>query len=476
MEPLGRVECNARDLDLAQLFKRFQQDPRLARMLHGGAAGLGSRLVSILVNAVMLPLTVRYLGKLEYGVWVTVSTSVMMFGLLDLGIANTLTNFISEAFAEDDREKAQAYFATAFWLTIAVVLVLGSALGLAWRAINWGGLLHLTDPVHITHARLCIAIAIAFFLIGLPLNLVNRAISGYQQVHVTNYFAALNSVLGMAAIFAAMLLHGNIVGLMVAYCASMLVGSLLLNIWFCGFSKPWIRPYPGKVSREKARSLFGQGSLFFVLQLTSLVVFNSDNLVITHYLGAAEVTPYSVAWRLIGYATMLQTVLIPSFWPAFTEAYRKREMAWVRRVYNTTVVRTTALVAMMAVLMGFFGRSAIRWWAGEAAMPTQALLWAMAGWAVMSTMTTNQALLLTATGRLKLEAIVAVIAAVVNLSLSIVLVQRIGSVGVILSTVASFAICMAVPQELEVRRVLRGVFLPGEAVPLADVQSLNEVV
>ena len=435
-------------------------------MLRGGASQFAGRGVALLVSAVTLPLTVRYLGKLEYGVWITISTSVVMFSVLDLGIANTLTNFISSAYASDDKDAAQGYFATAFWLTCGIAVMLGLIAAGVFPLLNWGSLLGLTDPSLIRSARLCVVISVAFFLFSLPLNLANRVLSGYQQVHVGNYFAMVNSVLGLVAIVTTVLLKGSIVQLMLSYCLAMLTGSVLLNLWLSIWHKPWIRAYPKRFEREKARTLFGQGFLFFLLQLTGIVVFNSDNLVITHFLGAAEVTPYSVAWRLTSYASLLQSMLIPSFWPAFTEAYHKRDMLWVRNTYRNMVQKTLMAVTAAALFLGVFGHWIIRVWAGKAVVPPALLLWTMAGWAILVAATTNQALLLTATGRLKLETTVAVLAAFANLGLSIFLVQRIGAEGVILSTILSFAIFMIVPQQLEVRRVLRGDFLSASASEL----------
>ena len=206
--------------------------------------------------------------------------------------------------------------------------------------------------------------------------------------------------------------------------------------------------------------MFGQGILFFVLQLTGLVIFNSDNLVISHFLGAAEVTPYSIAWRMTSYAVLLQQLTVPSLWPVFTEAYGKGQIDWVRSTYEATTRRVLGAVSVAALLVGLFGRFVIRLWAGAAAVPRAELLWLMAGFAVLQATTTNQAVLLTATGRLRLEATVGALAAIMNLWLSIVLVQRIGSVGVILATVRAFLVFMGVPQEGEVRRVLEGRYLP----------------
>lgn len=443
---------------------RLAGDSRLRRMLHGGLSGLLGRGLTILINILSVPLIVRYLGRLEYGVWVTISTSVVMFSVLDLGIANTLTNFVAEADAENDPDKAQGYFSTAFWLSLAVAAVLASAMALVWPAIHWAAVLGVTDPTLIERARICVAIAAAFFLLSLPLNLANRVLSGYQQVHVVNYFTMANSVMGLSAIVGVIFARGSIVQLMAWYCSAMLMGPLALNVWLSLRHKPWIRAHPSKVTLARARTLFGQGSLFFAIQIANLVVFNSDNLVITHYLGAAEVTPYSIAWRLTNMASMLQSIFMPAFWPAFTEAYRKQEMEWLRGTYRHLVQKTTVAVCLAAVVVGLCGRWIIAVWAGKMAIPPPLLLWTMAGWAVVVSMTTNQAVLLTAAGRLRLLAIVSVIGAMVNLTLSIFWVQRIGAEGVILATILSFAVCIAIPQAVGVRRVLRGTYFLTETL------------
>jgi O-antigen/teichoic acid export membrane protein len=447
---------------LQQWRRRLKQDPRFARILHGSLSGIAGRGFGLLVSLVTLPLTVRYLGKLEYGVWVTISTSVVMMSVLDLGIANTLTNFISEAYAEDDRNKAQEGFATAFWLTVALTLTLAPACFFAWRLANWGSIFHLQDPVLLAQAKECVAISAAFFLFSLPLNLANRVLGGYQQVHLSNYFAMSGSILGLIAILSVVALKGTLVHLTAAYCAVSLLGNLGLNLWLCLWQKPWIMPLPWKMRREIARALFGQGSLFFILQLTGLIVFNSDNLVITHYLGAAEVTPYSVAWRLTGYASLLQSLIVPSLWPAFTEAYRKRDLVWVRSTYHSINRKSLTAVGIAAVVLALAGRTVIRLWAGNLAVPSSGLLWLMAIFAFVISVTTNQSVVLTATGRLRLEAGVAVLAAIANLYLSIHLVQRIGAEGVILSSILSFLVVMYIPQAWEVRRVLSGRYMPDD--------------
>lgn len=431
----------------------------MGRVVRGGATGIAGKGLMMVVNAISLPITIRYLGPLEYGIWVTISTTVLMLAVLDLGISNTLTNAISRAYADDNEEMARRYFATALWLTAAIAAAIGAAGILIFRQIPWGALFHLSDPRLTAEVQACAAISLAFFLIGLPLNLANKVLSGYQQTHVANYFALLNSVLGLAAVLAVVALKGSLVALTTFYCAGSLAGTAVLNLWLWGWHMPGLRPVASSITRSIARDLFGEGALFFVLQLCGLVVFSSDNLVITHYLGASEVTPYSVTWRLVGYASMLQALLVPSLWPAFSEAYHKRDMEWVRATYRHIMQGSLLAVGSAALLIALLGRAVIRIWAGPAAVPSTPLIWGMALWVVLLSYTVNQAMLLAATARLKLQAVTSTIAAVLNLALSIMWVKQIGAGGVLLATIVSYVFCILAPQAWEVRRILAGRYL-----------------
>ena len=101
------------------------------------------------------------------------------------------------------------------------------------------------------------------------------------------------------------------------------------------------------------------------------------------------------------------------------------------------------------------GKPLIRWWAGEAATPSTALLAAMALWAIISGCMTVESCLLAAVDRTREQGVLSIVAAIVNLALSIVLVQRIGAVGVITGTILSYLLVLVVPQSLIVRDVLR---------------------
>jgi O-antigen/teichoic acid export membrane protein len=455
------------------LHAKLKNDPRLVRVLKGGVSGFAGKVTAVLANAISLPIAVRYLGQEQYGFWVTISTTIMMLAVLDLGIANTLTNYISRAYAERSDEMAKRYYATAFWATSAIALALGVLGKLAWPHIDWAALFGLSDPAVARQAGKCAAIAFAYVLLSLPLGLANKVMGGYQRVPVANTFAMLNNVLGLVATIVVVRMHGTVVDLMTAFCAAMLTGTILLNLWMALRHEPRIRPSVRKVHLGAAREIMSHGMLFFVLQIAGLAVFNTDNFIIAHFLGAEQVTPYAVTWRLVGYASGLQALLVPSLWPAFSEAYAGLDMTWIRAAYRRIMRATLLVVTSAALVLAFTGRWLIGIWAGKAAVPGSALLWGMCFWAVLLAVTVNQAALLAATQRLKLQAVCSTLTAILNLVLSIILVQRIGTLGVLLATLSSYLLFVVLPQSWEVRRILRGRYLkePLDSHALSEAQT-----
>jgi O-antigen/teichoic acid export membrane protein len=168
--------------------------------------------------------------------------------------------------------------------------------------------------------------------------------------------------------------------------------------------------------------------------------------------------------RLVSYSSALQALLVPSLWPAFSEAYVRHDLAWIRTTYRRIMRATLLTVIPTALFLGFAGRWIIGVWAGQAAVPSSVLLWGMCFWTAMLAITVNQATLLSATQHLQLQTIYSSLAAVLNLILSIVLVRRIGATGVLLGTIISYLVFIVVPAAWQIRRILQGRYLRADSI------------
>lgn len=449
--------------DEARVEQTSQESRRRSRGIASATlTALFGKGANLLVSAATVPLTVRYLGAEGYGLWITISSAATMFFVLDIGIASTLTNLISESYAADDKERAAAYFATAFWLVLGISALLGLAGWILWPSIPWVSIFHVQTPALAQETSRAMAAAFVVFLLALPTSLASKVLGGYQELHVSNLFSACGSVLSLLAVLGVIYFHGSLPVLIAGFAGAPVVANAACLLWICLLHKPWMRPWPRRISLSYTSRIFRSGSQFFAIQLAGLIIFSSDNLVIAHYLSPAQVTPYAITWRLVGYITAVQTLVIPALWPAYAEAYAKGALGWIRSTYNRVRWISAAVLVVGCSTMLLVGRAIIRIWAGPAAIPSALLVELMCVWIVICVFTTNQSCLMGATFRVSKQAVSSSLSAAANLALSIFWVKTMGPVGVVLATIVSYLVFIVAVQSWEVRRILRGDFLLGQ--------------
>lgn len=428
---------------------------RYARIVRGIFSGLAGRGVAVLVSFFSVPLTVRYLGAERYGAWVTISTAMAWIALADLGLSSSLTNAVSEGYGKENDGLSGDYVAAAFWSLIAVAAVLTALFFPVWRIVSWDRVFNVQSSQARAEVGPAVAIAFIIFVLNLPVSVIAKIYGAYQEVSTANLWSAAGNALSLAALIAMTRFHGGLVSLVVAVSGTVLLVNVVSAVWLFGYSKPWLVPRIGRVTSSAVRKLTSLGGMFFLVQVAALILFQTDNLIIAHYLGAAAVTPYSVTWRLFNYTMIFQVVASPSYWPAYAEAFARGDRAWVRRSFRMNFRFTLASALLIALPLVYFGRWIIRVWAGNAAVPSSDLLLCMGIWSLIYAATISQSCLLASAGRIKGQTIYSMAAAITNIVLSIVLVQKIGLTGVIVGTIGAFVTCVIVPQSLEVERTIR---------------------
>jgi O-antigen/teichoic acid export membrane protein len=427
---------------------------RSGRVVRAVSSGAAARLLTSLVSLLTLPLAVRYLGAERYGVWATITTTAVWINLLDLGVANTLTNEISRAFASGDKAEARRSFTNALVLTIAISAFAGLLFPYYGGGVRWAKVFNVSSNVRPEEISRTVFVAVGLVLFGLPCNLVNKLLAGYQELPRSSLGNGLGALASLAALSLGIALH---VSMPVLYAMSLgcMTAAGLVMMLVVLWQKPWLMPKFSVVDLHSMKKLLDTGSSFFLIQVAAVVVFSTDNVIISHYLGASEVTPYSVTWRLAGLAAVLQTLMFPALWPAYAEAYAKGELRWIRQTFKSTLKGIGALNVLCALGLVFFGRAAIRIWAGNAAVPSTFLLIAMSIWILVNGFMSVESCLLAALNRTRGQAVLSVLAAAANVGLSVALVRHLGAIGVIGGTILSYLIILVVPQSLIVRSVWR---------------------
>lgn len=145
----------------------------------------------LLIPLFLSPFLLSRLGKHEFGIWILLSTIGMYLHLLDLGLMNAVTKFVSEYHASAQLDRLRAVVTTYFWLYLALgLLVVGLCVVLGpWlhRALEFGG------PAE-RGRRLFVLLAVGF-VAGVQIRLLGYLIAGANRTDVTSVISLIFGVL-----------------------------------------------------------------------------------------------------------------------------------------------------------------------------------------------------------------------------------------------------------------------------------------
>ncbi|WP_242360156.1 lipopolysaccharide biosynthesis protein [Anaeromyxobacter sp. SG17] len=449
--PIGRRWV---DLTLGRAEPSGDRQRRHVRIVQAAVSALAVRGISIIAGLVTVPLTVRYLGAERYGAWMTLSACLAWMQIADLGVGNGLTNAVAEAYGRGRDEEARSHVSTAFFTLAGLAAAILAVATVAWPWVSWSAVFNVTSPVAKAEIGAAVAIAAVLYIVAFPFSIAERVYAARQEGALANGWSAAANVASLIAIVFVTRTDGGLVSLVLAVSGVQTAAALISAGWLF-WTRPALRPRIHTVRRTSFARLWRDGGRFFAIQIIGIVLFGTDNIIIAHVLGADQVTPYSVTWRLFAVGTMIVGLYLPYLWPAYAEALAKRDGEWIARTLRTSVVVSAAAAAAFAVPLALFGRPIIAAWAGAAAVPSTALLGWMAAWSLVSAPANAVACMLNGIGQLTGQIYYGIAAAVANVVLSIVLARHFGIAGVIAATVVSYLTCAAVPAALEAARALR---------------------
>jgi O-antigen/teichoic acid export membrane protein len=424
--------------------ERSRSATRYRRAALSAATSLFSKAIVLVTTIVSVPLTFRYLGAERYGLWMTITSSVLFIGFADFGVGNGLTAAIAQCHGKDDEQRALQQVSCGFYLLALIALVLCALILPALHFVPWNMLYGTKTALASHEAGPATAILILCIALSMPLGTVLRVQTGYQQGYAGDLWNAAGNALALVGIIVVTRFGG---GLPILVCA--VAGAPVLATtanWLNEFFRvrPFLRPRLSLFDRRVALHLASVGSLFFAQQCFGLLYYVSDNFVIARTMGAASVAQYAVMQRIFSAGLLAQYFMTP-LWPAITEALARRDLKWAHRVIRRAMVLSVGLGLLCAAFLLAVSRYLMRRWAGVDVGTIDLLRVGFAVWVVLVGYVAAMNAILNQPGLMRRHLMWFGGASLTSLALKIAFARHGSLAGVIWSTVIGFAVVYVVP-------------------------------
>lgn len=421
------------------------------------ATGLIAKGSFILASLLLTPMLIRYLGNEGYGLFVTITAVVGWLQVTNFGVGAGLQNALTEAVTHGQAQWQRELVSTAFFFLFAVTTVIGVLAAAGFFFVPWESIFAAEQSSYRTQIAAAVGIVLAGFFSTSLLSFAGSVYAARQELHIPNTVGIANAALLIAATVAAIQLDLGLGGITAANVGTTVVVSWVFAVIY--LLRPSARdflPRFGHISRAAWSRLFGSSAAFFVLQLCSVALFQSDYFIIAHFLDVDEVTPYSVAAKPFAVlAAVFAAAVSQPLWAGYGNAKASGDIGWISRNHRRMTIAVMLLFAAAFALMLLCGKPLLTWWVGAAAAPSLTLLAATGLYYLVRQWTDLHAILVNGLDMMKPQAYSAVVHAVLTIALEIALIQHIGIIGVPIACFLGYALVSAWFLPLLVRRTLR---------------------
>lgn len=388
--------------------------------------------ISILVQLLLVPLTLNYLSTELYGIWLTVSSIVLWLSFFDIGFSLGLKNRLAEAIAKNDYKTGKGLVSTTYIMLISIFIPLGVILECVVPLVHWSSLLNVDTAYNDTLIDV-IRILIISFVFQMVFNTISVIVAAFQKVALSNSFPVIGNVISLIIIWL-LTKYTNPSLRNMALTISFVPVSVLLFSSFILFNnrlRP-VKPSLQYFNPAKIKEIFSLGFKFFIIQVQVIVIQQATNLLISNVSNPDYVTYYNIAYRYIGTAMMIFTLILGPLWPAFTEAYVKKDYHWMKLIYRK-LSKIYIMVLGMIVIMCILSPVIYPIWIGSTTHIPLAMTISLSVYFCLVSWDSIQITLINGIGTVKLQSYITLIGLILHIPLSLFLGRYIGAYGVVAS-------------------------------------------
>lgn len=341
-----------------QIRKKFiGTDSRSKKMYKNTVAMIGIRGVSMILTLISAPIMLHHVDRADYGVLLTLTSIVGWVGYMDVGLGNGLRNKLPEFLAKGDFHSAKkivssCYVTLAIYVALIIVIFL-----MVSPFVDWLGVLNspTSDAGEIRGLTNVVFIA---FCIQFLFGLINSILFAYQMPAFQSLFTFVGQFVALIALVIQVYVF-DVTSVLQIGAVNSIIPPLVLFWGSIGLFRTKLKeiaPSFKLFEFKSVGSILSLGLKFFVLQMITIVLFQANSIIIARVVSPEAVVEYNLAFKYVSLLTMIFTIVITPVWSATTDAYVRKDFAWINKTISLSrkVCIASIFIGVLMVLASKF--------------------------------------------------------------------------------------------------------------------------
>lgn len=387
-----------------------------------------------IIGLLYVPLLLRGIGSSEYGLYQMIGSIIAYLSIAGTTLSSGITRFYCKYYAEGDAEGMENTLGIAkrfYRIASPLVLLATLVMCVVFRIVYQNSL-----TIHeLNESVLMLAILAVNLLVTMQNTISNAVISAHER------FVLMNGILLGSTILQPVLV---IMLIRIFPHASVITAvQLVLNVFVWRLQACYAKKRLGMVSKlrfldkdlQKNLLLFSSSILLGVV--ADQIFWKTNQLVIAFFYSTTTVAIYAVGSQIFNCYMSLGYAVSSVFLPKISSMYHEKDYEGIDLLFRR--VGRLAFYLLFLVLSGFaiFGRDFIQLWAGEGYEDAYFIALIIMAPFTVDVMQNTGLTILKVMNKYGVRAALYVAAAILNVGLSIVLVQLFGPIGAAIATGAS---------------------------------------
>lgn len=308
------------------------------------------QIISAIIPFVLLPYLLRYFGKETYGILVLAFSIYTFMFILNNAINLILMKYVSEVYELKDFRRLNAiindFWIAAFFnsLVVSLILIFIGTYGLRW--------LNISNDILLLAKRV-------FYIIGIMgiidscFNVFGGVLMGLQKIHENNLFNLMGAILRIVAVILVLVFNKSLVTYIFFLTVIPILVGILRLIYLKTILPQMTINFRKHFDWKELKKMRGFSGYQILNQISDILMYNSDKLIIQKVLGSVSIVMYEVANKPNLFFQSFISLPLSAILPACSAAYARGDKEFLNKmlIKGTRIYLTLTLPVIFAFII-----------------------------------------------------------------------------------------------------------------------------